>query len=158
MKAENMETLLCAFLDCGRLNLSILDDVNYNLGTIIVRLQNEGIKPTLNAITDSIFCEAVVELAERLGEKIIKLESECDEYDEDSNEYKELQEQIDELECCNLENDVDWFCNYLDTSIWFSNNEEIYRKYLKNEIAEVENHMGFEFIQQKGERFYYESC
>ena len=55
------------------------------------------------------------------------------------------QEQIDELECCDPEEDVEWFCNCLDTSIWFRDNEEIYRKYLEDEISDIEENMGFEF-------------
>lgn len=52
---------------------------------------------------------------------------------------------IDELECCDPEEDVEWFCNCLDTSIWFKDNEEIYRKYLEDEISDIEENMGFEF-------------
>lgn len=139
------ESLLCSLLDCGTLDLAILDDVGYDLGEIAEELQDEGIKPTLNAITGEIFRKGQEELSEKLEEKIDELESERDEYDEDSDEYEELQEQIDELECCDPERDVDWFCNCLDTSIWFSQNEEIYRKYLKDEISEIEDNMGFEF-------------
>lgn len=36
-------------------------------------------------------------------------------------------------------------CNCLDTSIWFRDNEEIYRKYLEDEISDIEENMGFEF-------------
>ena len=41
--------------------------------------------------------------------------------------------------------EVEWFCNCLDTSIWFRDNEEIYRKYLEDEISDIEENMGFEF-------------
>lgn len=139
------ESLLCSLLDCGTLDLTILDDVGYDLGEIAEELQDEGIKPTLNAITGEIFRKGQEELLEKLEEKIDELESERDEYDEDSDEYEELQEQIDELECCDPERDIDWFCNCLDTSIWFFQNEEIYRKYLEDEISEIEDNMGFEF-------------
>lgn len=55
------------------------------------------------------------------------------------------QDMIDELESCDPEEDVEWFCNCLDTSVWFRSNEDIYRKYLEDEISDIEDNMGFEF-------------
>ena len=49
------ESLLCSVLDCGILDLSILDDVGYDLGEIYDELIAEGIRPTLNLITGEIF-------------------------------------------------------------------------------------------------------
>lgn len=132
-------------LDCGSLDISILDDVGYDLGDIAVELQEEGVKVTLNNIIDAIFRKGQDELKDALEEKISELEGERDECEEGSDEYEELQEQIDELECCDPEEDVEWFCNCLDTSIWFRDNEEIYRKYLEDEISDIEENMGFEF-------------
>lgn len=111
----------------------------------LIELQEEGVKVTLNNITDAIFRKGQDELKDALEEKISELEDERDECEEDSDEYEELQEQIDELECCDPEEDVEWFCNCLDTSIWFKDNEEIYRKYLEDEISDIEDNMGFEF-------------
>ena len=59
--------------------------------------------------------------------------------------YNQLQEEIAKLESLNPENDMKWFCNYLDTSCWFSNNEDIYQEYLADEIKAIENNMGFNF-------------
>lgn len=139
------ESLLCSLLDCGVLDLAILDDVGYDLGEIAEALQDSGIKPSLNAITVEIFYKGIEELTEALKNKINELAYERGKYNKDSDEYEKLQEQINELEYCNPEEDVDWFCNCLDTSIWFSQNEEIYRKYLEDEISEIEDNMGFEF-------------
>lgn len=139
------ESLLCSLLECGTCDLSILDNVGYDLGEIAEDLQNSGIKPTLNAITEEIFRKGQRELKEALDDKISELESEMDDCEEDSEEYDDLQEQIDELECCDPEEDVSWFCNCLDTSVYFVNNEEIYRKYLEDEISDIEENMGFEF-------------
>ena len=130
-----LDGLLFVLLDCGSLDISILDDVGYDLGDIAVELQEEGVKVTLNNITDAIFRKGQDELKDALEEKISELE----------DENEELQEQIDELECCDPEEDVEWFCNCLDTSIWFRDNEEIYRKYLEDEISDIEENMGFEF-------------
>lgn len=139
------ESLLCCLLGCGTLDLDILDDVGYDLGEIVEDLQSNGIKPTLNAITDKIFLKGQQTLSEKLQEKLDEMAQERDGYDGDSEEYEGLQEKIDELESCDPDEDVDWFCNYLDTSIWFTDNEEIYRKYLSDEISEIEDDMGFDF-------------
>lgn len=139
------ESLLCSLLECGTCDLSILDDVGYDLGEIAEDLQSRDIKPTLNAITEEIFRNGQRELKIELDDKISELENERDDCEEDSEEYENLQEQIDELECCDPEEDVSWFCNCLDTSVYFVNNEEIYRKYLEDEISDIEENMGFEF-------------
>lgn len=142
---KDVESLLCSLLDCGCLDLDILDDVGYDLGEIADDLMERGIKPTLNAITEEIFYKGQQSLSEKLQEKLEEMAQERDKYDGDSEEYDTLQEQIDELECCDPYIDVDWFCNCLDTSIWFTDNEEIYRKYLSDEISEIEDDMGFDF-------------
>ena len=71
------ESLLCSLLECGTCDLSILDDVGYDLGEIAEDLQSSGIKPTLNAITDEIFTKGQRELKEALDDKISELESGC---------------------------------------------------------------------------------
>lgn len=45
-----LDGLLFVLLDCGSLDISILDDVGYDLGDIAVELQEEGVKVTLNNI------------------------------------------------------------------------------------------------------------
>lgn len=142
---SSLDSLLFVLLGCGSLDISILDDVGYDLGDIAVELQEEGVKVTLNNITDAIFRKGQEELEDALENKISELEDERDDCEEDSEEYDELQEQIDELESCDPGEDVEWFCNCLDTSIWFSQNEDVYRKYLEDEISDIEDNMGFEF-------------
>lgn len=140
-----LESLLCSVLNCGSLDLSILDDTEYDLGDIVTDLEDIGVKPTLNAITGEIFRKGQQDLKEKLEERISNMKSERDEFDERTEEYQRVQRQIDDLEILDPDNDIDWFCNCLDTSIWFSDNEEIYRKYLTDEIKDVEYDMGFEF-------------
>ena len=43
-----LDGLLFVLLDCGSLDISILDDVGYDLGDIAVELQEEGVNVTLN--------------------------------------------------------------------------------------------------------------
>lgn len=144
----NRDLLLCAVLDCGTLDLSVIDDVGYDIGEIVEELQAEELKPTLNMITCEIFRMGQRDLENAIDAAIRdrqKMQLETDDSEEGEEEYDRLQKEIDELEELDPEEDVDWFCNCLDTSIWFSDNEETYRKYLADEISEIEDNMGFDF-------------
>lgn len=143
-----MEEILMVLLECGSLDLHILKDVGYDLGEIVEDLQAEGIKPTLNVITGEIFRKGQCELVDTVNDAIKERKEqqlETDDTDEGEAEYDRLQEEIDELGCLNPEEDMGWYCNCLDTSCWFENNENIYRKYLTDEISGIEDNMGFEF-------------
>ncbi len=143
-----MEDILMVLLECGSLGLQILEGVGYDLGDIVEELSADGIKPTLNAIADEIFrrgqCELVAAVEDAIQERKDQ-QAETDDTKEGETEYDRLQDEIDELESLNPEEDMDWFCNCLDTSCWFSNNEEIYRKYIPEAISNIEDNMGFEF-------------
>lgn len=143
-----MEDISMVLLECGSLDLQILEGVGYDLGDIVEELSADGIKPTLNAITDEIFrrgqCELVAAVEDAIQERKDQ-QAETDDTKEGETEYDRLQDEIDELESLNPEEDMDWFCNCLDTSCWFSNNEEIYRKYIPEAISNIEDNMGFEF-------------
>lgn len=144
---SSTDSLLMSLLECGSLDLGILDEVGYDLGEIADDLISEGLKPTFNAITYEIFRKGQSELTEKLTD-FIKDVRRCMEKAEDEDDvegYERLEEKLEELESLNPEEDVDWFCNCLDTSIWFVENEEIYRKYLAEQISEVEENMGFCF-------------
>ena len=145
MNNSNAEDLLCVFLECGSLDLSVLDDVEYDLCEIVEEIRQEGLKPTLNMITDAIFRKGQDELVDAVKEKIGEIEYQIFELDEDDEEREELQEELDELNDLDPENDMGWYCNCLDTSCWFGNHEEIYRKYLADEISDIEDNMGFGF-------------
>lgn len=143
-----MEDILMVLLECGSLDLQILEGIGYDLGDIVEELSADGIKPTLNAITDEIFrrgqCELVAAVEDAIEERKDQ-QDDTDDTGEGEAEYDRLQEEIDELESLDPEEDMDWFCNCLDTSCWFSNNEEIYRKYIPEAISNIEDNMGFEF-------------
>lgn len=144
-----MEDVLMVLLECVRQDLHVLDDVRYDLGDIVDELIADGIKPTLNVITDEIFRRGQCELVEAVEDAIKERKNQqTDTYDteEGEAEYDRLQEEIDELESLDSEGDMNWFCNCLDTSCWFSGNEEIYRKYIPGAISNIEENMGFEFL------------
>lgn len=143
-----MAEILMVLLECGSLDIQILNDVGYDLGDVVEELIADGIKPTLNAITGEIFRRGQCELVEAVEDAIDERkdhQADTDDTEEGEAEYEQLQKEIDELESLNPEEDMDWFCNCLDTSCWFSNNEVIYRKYIPEAISNIEDNMGFAF-------------
>ena len=140
---KGVESLLCSILDCGYSDLSILNDVGHDLREIVDYLHDMGVHPTLNAITDEIFRKGVDAFKYKIKDRIHDLEHRLESCE--NNEIEELRGQIDTLQYLDPDEDIEWHCNYLDTSISFSDNEEIYRKHLANEISEIEDDMGFKF-------------
>lgn len=144
----NYENLLREFLNCGSLDLSVLEGIEYDLCEIVEELRANGINPTLNAITAEVFYKGQLELEEAVDAAITDRKNAQEETDishEGIAEYYRLQGEIEELETLNPDRDMRWYCNCLDTSCWLEWNESIYRKYLADEIRNIEDRMGFEF-------------
>lgn len=138
-----MEELIMILLECRSNDLHILDDTEYNLEEIVNELINNGVKPTLNAITNRIFEKAQDELYDAVN-KAIKDKTTLQQH-VSKKEARHLQDEIDELESLNPMQDMKWSCNCRDTSCWFANNQTIYRIYFPTTIKMIERNMGFEF-------------
>lgn len=137
----NQNIVLMAVLECGTMDLGVLDGIEYDLEDIVDDLLAEGIKPTLNAITDRVFYMGAAELGQYLSDRICELEAIPNERDLGDEEEAELAA----LHTLNVDEDIEWYCNCLDTHIWFSQHEDVYRKYLPEAVEAVEENMGFEF-------------
>ena len=140
----NRDKALTAFLECGTDDLSILDDVEYDVGKIIENLYAEGVRPSLNAITSTVFRMGKEEMAALLAEEIRNAQDELD-ANPDYDKTVALNELLFALGQLNPNDDIDWHCNCLDTNVYFVRNEELYRIYLPDAIETVEAHMGFSF-------------
>ena len=143
MAKNNRDGLLCALLDCGYLDLSILDDTDESfILEAVERLQDEGIRLSLNGITDEMFCMAQSEIRDALEERRSDLEH-WKLMDTTSPKEMEELEALNELD---PEEDIGWFCNCLDTSIYIAADyEEVYRKYFGELLDDLEEKMGFAF-------------
>ena len=130
---SNQNVIMKAILECGTDDFCVLDDIEYDLGDIVDDLMAEGVKPTLNAITGRVFRKGVEELTQLISDRL------CEPGDDDSEEV------LASIRSLNPERDIGWFCNCLDTHIYFLENEAIYREHLSEEIAQVESNMGFSF-------------
>lgn len=142
MLISTAETWLSTILDCGYCDISILDDVGYDIEEIINNLKCSN-DLSLNSITREIFRKGIYELKEALKNKILEVRKEMECYEINSKEHEELVYELEQLSLCDPDEDICWYCNCMDTSIYFVNNGEIYREYLENEISSIENNMGF---------------
>ena len=137
----NRDVVLMSVLECGTLDFSVLDDVEYEIDEIIDEFLDYGEKPTLNRIMHRVFAMGEEELGQKVKERI----SELEQIQYDCGLEEDEEEELSELKLLNVEDDIDWYCNCLDTSIWFEKNGEIYRKYLPDAVEAVEKNMGHDF-------------
>jgi hypothetical protein len=146
---NKLENLLTSLLECGVLDLGILEKVEYNLGELVEKAKQKTVSPTLNDIVEEIFLEGQQELVYVIKDKIEEKEDEeyelLDEDDTNEEKLERIRNEIEELESLNPYEDMGWECNGIDTCCWFENNADIYYKYMQDEIKEIEESMGFEF-------------
>ena len=57
----------------------------------------------------------------------------------------DIEQHIEEIKNLSPEDDIRFYINYLDTHIWFSEHEDVYRLYFDKQVSEIEDKMGFEF-------------
>ena len=101
---------------------------------------------TLNNILYETFSEGREELAEAVSAAIAERQNNIeDAAGRGEKEYAYIQAEIDELKSVDPYRDMSWYCNCLDTHVFLTNNEGIYRKYLTDAIKDIENNMGFIF-------------
>lgn len=137
------KSILCELLDCGYLDLDILDDADEDFVLeAIENLRFEGLEIGLNAITSEMFWKARADIASAIENRVEELKDyEANESIED-DERKELTE----IAALNPDDDIEWFCNCLDTSIYIVNDKyDVYKEYFGDLLDELESKMGFEF-------------
>lgn len=138
------KSVLCGLLDCGYLDLMILEDADEDcVCDAIDELKAEGLEVTLNGITSMMFSQAKWKLDEAVQNRIEELEGM--EIIDDA-EAAEL-EAIRELE---VESDIQGWSNCLDTSISMVCEDwkiAIYEKYFSEVIDELEANMGFDIVR-----------
>lgn len=152
-----LEDLLMVILECGSLDLKILADCQYDAEEIVEDLKANGIHISLNNITNGIFEKGQNDLRKAVDEKKEEVEEEIesllDEKDneEDRKEKNRIKAELKKLEAVLLQlesldpvDDMQWYCNCLDTSCWL-HKYETYKEHLSDEISRIEDEMGFDF-------------
>ena len=145
------ECVMTKILDCGTADLSLLDDINYDLDDIIdVLMENNCL--SLNGIFQEVFIKGAEELQEEFEnqkediKQEILLRIEEDEREElaEEEEYEELISDLSLLESGDLQptNDLGFYLNYQDTHV-FMKHIDFYRKYMENTVDDIEYKMGW---------------
>ena len=138
----------------GSLDWDMLDKCSYNWEMI---KQYDIIDMNFNSITESCMELYKQHIQDRLDEKITETESdlkELERYSDENNgnidqkyidEIENLKEQLEELQDLCVDNDIQYYANYLDNDIYIENDEirELYKKYLAQEIKKENELIGF---------------
>lgn len=171
---KQSEWVLMHLLKCGQCDLSILDDIEYDLDDILDELVEEN-NLSLTSLIRTVFQKGVDELNDLINdikpdiyedlqildetlpkendspEVIDKKEAALDTNDVYlSHKYDiewgdKIPEYIEELSEINPNDDIEWYINCLDTHIYFTKHQDIYRRFFSDQISEIEDKIGFYF-------------
>lgn len=143
-------------LDCGTLDLEMIEKCEYDFSDIKDLLKEFDMEMTFSNIIYCCIYQYKVNLQEKIDAMIeeteteIKmLEIESDEKNghisfEKSEKLTLLWKKKEELESLDTSEDIEEYINYLDTHIYLdSSKEEIYTKYLGEEIDKENELLGF---------------
>ena len=147
------ECVMTKILNCGTADLSLLDDINYDLDDILDSLMENNCL-SLNGIFQEVFIKGAEELQEEFknqkedikAEILYKIEENETENLTETEEHKELISDLALLESGELkpENDLEFYLNYQDTHV-FMKHIDFYRRYMENTVDDIEYKMGWYF-------------
>lgn len=147
------ECVMMKILDCGTADLSLLDDINYDLDDILDSLMENNCL-SLNGIFQEVFIKGAEELQEEFenqkedikAEILYRIEENEAENLKETEEHKELISDLALLENGELkpENDLEFYLNYQDTHV-FMKHIDFYRRYMENTVDDIEYKMGWDF-------------
>lgn len=150
--------MICSMLNCGSLDLEMLDKCNYDYDDIKYNFDEMKVKNIdLNTLLASCLNLYINHIQEKIDEKITETESdlkELERYIDENNgnvdmQYvdneKRLNHELEELQSLYAYDDIEYNTNYLDTYIYIVDDETraIYQKYLEQEIENENEQLGF---------------
>ena len=171
---KQSEWVLMHLLKCGQCDLSILDDIGYDLDDILDELVEEN-NLSLASLIRTVFQKGISELNDLINnikpdvyedlqilDETLPKESDSAEVAEkkeenlDENDYylshkydiewgDKIPEYIEELSRIDPFNDIDWYINCLDTHICLAQHQDIYRRFFAEQISDIEDKIGFNF-------------
>ena len=138
MSVDFKTSLLCDLLDCGYADIGIIEDCKYDFDEIIEECKENFGDISLAGLADTILSRGLCDIQDSIDKRIKNLE-ECEQH-----LNKTCQAELDALKEIDPFEDTTRYFNYLDTHIWLSSdNEELWKKYLVNEVDEFEENTGF---------------
>ena len=136
-KNEMIEMWLCSILQCGTDDLQIID-CGYEYDEIMQDCIDTYGRIELNALSCCIVNKGRDELQEAITERINELEEYMDE-----DECFDRNDEYQALLLLDPYDDIEEYHNYIDTSVWFKQYADEYRKYLPKAVEMFEEHTGY---------------
>lgn len=176
MNSNISRQLLAHLLNCGIGDLSILDDIKYDIIDIVDDLSDDYFTPSLNNIIHEVFRKGIAELdnfirdtkydiiAELriLEDKLPKRHNDNDvingEVDTLSSDIIDIMQKygveyskdatryIDELKELAPFDDIQYYENCVDSDISIVRHQDIYRRFYADKIFDIEDSMGFTML------------
>ena len=144
MNITNQQRVLMRLLHCGVDDLSLLDDIEYDLDDMIDEMVEDQFL-SLDNLLRLVFEEAKREFADAVNqmrdEVIEEYEAEFEEGD--SRDEIETIRKLDPIQ------DFDYYINYLDTHIYLSN-YGLYNRYFGTSVELIEQRTGFNVEESMG--------
>lgn len=154
------EKILTTLLDCGVADLSVLNDVGYDVTSMVEELQSDG-RLSLNNLMNEVFWRGVSDVNDAFlynrEDIITDIEAEINDVkdeeeaaEEYSDEYIQL---LNDLELAQNWQDLtdagNWDCEtnglYNEVSI---KHLEFLKKWMPNEVSDAETNMGYYFTEK----------
>lgn len=171
-RTDFYEELLSALLDCGTADVSIIADTSYDMDDMVEKAKDYYGDVTLENLACAIIEQGIIDFEEAMLNRIETIETEYDNFAAlmnglDDDEYEDYIIELDEageltmeqfrdmdgilqahrelvaLKELNVQEDISYYFNCLDTHAYFCNNEELYREYCSDMIDEFESNTGF---------------
>ena len=173
MNSNISKRLLAHLLNCGTDDLSILDDIKYDIIDIVDDLSDDYFTPSLNNIIHEVFRKGIGELDDyirdtkydiiaelriledglseihdNVNDKIDTLSSEIiDIMQKYGVEYSEdATRYISELKELDPFDDIQYYENCVDSDISIVRHQDIYRRFYAEKIFDIEDMMGFTML------------
>ena len=143
------DEILMELLECGCLDLAMLDDCEYDFYDVLNQCDSFTSDPKFCDILYGAICLYMGNIDTKIQERISELDDLMQELDEqgyaDTEEFTEYEEEQEALQTLNPYDDIEYFINFIDTSIYIRDErkKEIYRKYLSDIIDEEDKQIGF---------------
>lgn len=137
--------LASALLDCGYADLRVLKNCAYDFTDLIENCKDGFGTINLNTLCRTMFEMGMVEIQDSIGERIEQLQEELKDVDdtETNNETEEMRDELANLLKLKPFDDIESYHNFLDTSIYFINNSDIYNNYCLHELETFGNNTGY---------------
>ena len=133
------DELLRALLNCGYMDLSLLDNVKYSWFDVLEQLDGLSLEDLdFNNLMRAVVSVGIIETKDALFERIEELETQSEINDDEKAE-------LAALKTLDPDQDIEGYFNCLDTHVYFANNASVYRQYLSDAIDAFENNTGLVF-------------